>query len=260
LKQVSATIISNTELMPGYHLLHVEAPDIASEAQPGQFITVNCGPDLILRRPLSIHRVGNSNQLSILFAVVGRGTQWLSQRQKGERLDLLGPLGNGFHIEQASKNLLLVAGGIGVAPLVFLAQQALKQGKSVKLLLGARTKDGLYPRERLPDRIEIATTTEDGSSGRKGMVSGILPDYIDQADQIYACGPQAMCQAIASHIKQRHIKKSVQISLEVRMGCGLGACYSCSIKTTHGMKKVCRDGPVFDLDDFDAGLLQEVKI
>ncbi len=101
--------------MPDYHLLCVDAPDIASSAQPGQFITINCGPDLILRRPLSIHRVDNSNQLSILFAVVGRGTQWLSQRQKGEKLDLLGPLGNGFHIDQASRNLLLVAGGLASA-------------------------------------------------------------------------------------------------------------------------------------------------
>ena len=257
MKQVSASTICNTELMPGYHLLCVEAPDIASEAQPGQFVTVRCGPDLILRRPLSIHRVDNSYQLSILFAVVGKGTRWLSQRQKNEKIDLLGPLGNGFHIEKASRDLLLVAGGTGIAPLVFLAQQALKQGKSVKLLLGARTKEGLYPRERLPDGLEIADTTEDGSSGVKGMVSGILPDYIDQADQVYACGPEAMYQTIASQMQQQHTKKSVQISLEVRMGCGLGACFGCSIKTKHGMKKVCLDGPVFNLDEV---LWQEVKI
>ncbi len=210
-----------------------------------------------MRRPLSIHRVDDSNQLSVLFAVVGRGTQWLSQRQKGETLDLLGPLGNSFHIEQASRNLLLVAGGIGIAPLVFLAQQALKKGKSVKLLSGARTKDGLYPSQLLPGGIEIKAITEDGSSGRKGMVSKIFPDYIDQADQIYACGPKAMYETIASQMQRQYIKKPAQLSLEVRMGCGLGACFGCSIRTKHGMKQVCQDGPVFNLEEV---ILPEVKI
>ncbi|MBM3118534.1 MAG: dihydroorotate dehydrogenase electron transfer subunit [Chloroflexi bacterium] len=257
MKQVLANIISNTELMPDYHLICVEAPDIVAAASPGQFIMVKCDEKLVLRRPLSIHRIDNSNQLSILFAVVGRGTQWLSQHQKDEKLNLLGPLGNGFHIEQASRNLLLVAGGIGVTPLVFLAQQALKQDKSVKMLLGARTKDGLYPRERLPDRIEIEATTEDGSSGRKGMVSDVFVNYIDWADQIYACGPNAMYKTMANQMRQQLVKKPVQISLEVRMGCGLGACFGCSIKTKRGMKKVCRDGPVFNLDEVP---LSEVKI
>lgn len=257
LKQVIATVISNIELMPGYHLMRVKAPDIAAGARPGQFVTISFGRDFILRRPLSIHRVDKTNQISILFAVVGAGTHWLSQRQKGETLDLLGPLGNGFSIEPASKKLLLAAGGIGIAPLVFLAQKALNEGKFAKLLLGARTKDGVYPKELLPDGIETLITTEDGSDGKKGKVTDILPGHVHWADQIYACGPLAMYQAIAKQGKQQRGKKPVQVSLEVRIGCGIGACFGCSIKTRNGMKRVCRDGPVFNLDEV---LLEEVRL
>jgi len=257
LKQVLATVISNIELMPGHHLMLVEAPDIAAGARPGQFVTISCGQDLILRRPLSIHRVDKTNQISILFAVVGTGTHWLSQRRKGEKLDLLGPLGNGFFIKPESKKLLLAAGGIGIAPLVFLAQRALDNGKLVKLLLGARTKSCLYPKKFLPEGIETLVTTEDGSDGVKGKVTDILHKYVDWADQVYACGPLAMYQAIAKQSKQWRLKKPVQVSLEVRIGCGIGACFGCSIKTKKGMKQVCRDGPVFNLDEV---LLEEVRI
>ena len=271
MKQVSVTIVSNISLIQysvsgrpsagsptiTYNLICVEAPGIASKSRPGQFITVRCGADPILRRPLSIHRVDDPNHLSMLFAVVGRGTLWLSQRQKGETLDLLGPLGNGFSIEPSSRKLLLVAGGIGIAPLAFLAHKAIVQKKSLTLLLGARTKDGLYPKKVLPSGIELITTTEDGSYGEKGKVTDILSRYSGWADQIYACGPLAMYKAIANQRQQWQKKKPVQVSLEVRLGCGIGACFGCSIKTKNGMKQVCRDGPVFNLDEV---ILEEVKI
>jgi dihydroorotate dehydrogenase electron transfer subunit len=257
LKQVSATIISSIELMPGHHLIRIEAPEIARESLPGQFITIGCDHDFILRRPLSIHRVDNPHQISILFAVVGAGTYWLSQRHEGEKLDLLGPLGNGFSVQPASKKLLLAAGGIGIAPLVFLAQKALRDGRFIKLILGARTKDGLYPRELLPEGIETLITTEDGSDGEKGKVTDALPGYVDWADQIYTCGPLAMYQSIAKQRNKWKGKAPVQVSLEVRIGCGIGACFGCSIKTKNGMKQVCRDGPVFNLDEV---ILEEVRI
>ena len=243
--------------MPGCHLICVEAGDLAAVAQPGQFVMVHCGPEFILRRPLSIHQVTDASQLSLLFEVTGQGTFWLSQRQKGESLDLLGPLGNGFSIEPASRKLLLVAGGIGIAPLAFLTQQALSQGKSVTLLLGARTASGLYPQRLLPGGIQTTITTEDGSGGTRGMITDVLPDFVDGADQIYACGPLAMYEAIAAQEQQEHLRKPIQVSLEVRMGCGLGACYGCSIKTRRGMKQVCQDGPVFNLEEI---LWQEVMI
>ena len=257
LKQVAATVISNVELMPGHHLICVEAPDIVATAKAGQFLTIRCGEALILRRPLSIHKLADSKYLYLLFKTVGKGTIWLSERQKGEKLDLIGPLGNGFSIEPASKKLLLAAGGIGIAPLVFLAQKALGEGRSVKLLSGARKKDALYPKKLLPNGIETIITTEDGSDGEKGKVTDILPGYADWADQIYACGPLAMYKTIADQRQQWQNKKPVQVSLEVRMGCGIGACFSCSIKTKDGMKRVCRDGPVFNLDEV---ILEEVKI
>ena len=234
----------------------LEAAGIAAAARPGQFVMVSCGQEPTLRRPLSIHQVANSGQLHLLFSIVGKGTSWLSHRQEGETLDLLGPLGNGFSIEPASRNLLLVAGGIGIAPLAFLARQALSEGKSVILLLGARTDTGLYPQRLLPGGVETVVATEDGSTGTKGMITDILPDYVDWADQIYACGPLAMYQTIATNNQQRRVRKPVQISLEVRMGCGLGACYGCSIRTRRGMKQVCLDGPVFNLDEV---IWQEVK-
>lgn len=257
MKQVRATIISNSQIIPGHHLLYLEAPDIVTDASAGQFVTIRCGDSLILRRPISIHQVTDSNRLSLFFKVAGQGTLWLSQRQKGERLDLLGPLGNSFVMEPASRNLLLVAGGMGIAPLAFLAQQALKQNKSPRLLLGARTKELLYPTEYLPSGIEVFVTTEDGSYGTKGMASDILCHHINWADQILACGPKAMYQTIANLMQQQPARKPVQVSLEVRMGCGLGACFSCSIKTRYGMKQVCKDGPVFNLEEI---LWQEVKI
>jgi dihydroorotate dehydrogenase electron transfer subunit len=206
---------------------------------------------------LSIHQIAESGQVYFFFKVIGKGTAWLSLCRKGEKLNILGPLGNGFSIRPTSKKLLLVAGGIGVAPLTFLAQQALTQEKSVALLLGAHAKDELYPQKLLPSEIETIITTEDGSYGEKGKVTDILSRYVNWADQIYACGPIAMYKAIADQSKQWRNKKPVQVSLEVRLGCGIGACFGCSIRTKYGMKQVCRDGPVFNPDEV---ILEEVKI
>jgi len=248
LRQTTATIISNNKVTPRVYLIWLDCPPIASSAQPGQFVMVRCGEGLEyqLRRPFSIHQL--ATQLALLFTVVGKGTRWLCQCQAGDSLDLLGPLGNGYSIHPGSNNLLLVAGGIGVAPLVFLAQQALNRGCSVTLLLGAQTATQLYPKNLLPSEVKLITTTEDGTAGKRGLVTNLLPDFISWADQIFACGPTSMYQTMAD---QRHLLKTkpVQVSLEVRMGCGLGVCYGCTVKTRSGLRQVCKDGPVFDLDD-----------
>jgi dihydroorotate dehydrogenase electron transfer subunit len=249
LEQVLAPIISNSEVMPGVYLIWLESPQIASIAKPGQFAMVRCGEgsEHPLRRPLSIHRLDN-NKLAFLFTVVGKGTHWLAQCPAGNNIDLLGPLGNGYSIQPGSHNLLLLAGGIGIAPLCFLAEEALNQGCSVTLLLGAPTATQLYPGHLLPAQAELIITTEDGTAGRQGMITDFLPDFAGWADQIFACGPIEMYRAMAVQ-KQQFRGKPVQISLEVRMGCGLGVCYGCTVKTRTGLKQVCQDGPIFDLDD-----------
>jgi len=249
LKQAPASIISNSEVMPGTHLIWLECPEIASTAQPGQFVMVRCGEDSVLRRPLSIHQLIDTTKLALLFTVVGKGTRWLSQGKAGDNIDLLGPLGNGYSIHPTSHNLLLVAGGIGIAPLCFLAQEALNQGRSVTLLLGAPNATHLYPRQLLSPEAELVIATEDGTEGKKGMITELLPHFIDRADQIFACGPTSMYRTMAAQNQQLLEARSVQVSLEVRMGCGRGVCYGCTLKTKSGLKQVCQDGPVFDLRD-----------
>ena len=250
MRQEIASITANNELMPQVHLMWLESPHIASQAQPGQFVMVHCGEDTLLRRPFSVHQA-DGGKMALLLTIVGKGTRWLSQNQAGGNLDLLGPLGNGFSIHPDSKNLLLVAGGIGVAPLVFLAQKASKAGGSVTLLLGAQTKSQLYPQNLLPPEVKLITATEDGTAGKKGLVTDLLPDYINWADQVFACGPLPMYQAMVQMPQLR--QKPVHISLEVRMGCGLGVCYGCTIKTKSGLKQVCKDGPVFELEEVEYG-------
>ena len=248
-KQISAPVVSRTELMPGVYLFWLRAPQIAEVAQPGQFVMVRCGdgPQPLLRRPLSIHRIADGEQVALLFSVVGQGTSLLSQYREGGKVDLLGPLGNGFSLHPGSGKLLLVAGGVGIAPLVFLTDKALDQGRAVVLLAGSATASLLYPRSLLPSAVDLVTATEDGSEGRKGMATDFLDEFVNQADQVFACGPQSMYQVMAA--RSLHGPKSVQLCLETAMACGLGACYGCTVKTKGGLQQVCRDGPVFELDD-----------
>ena len=226
--------------------------EIAKEAKPGQFVMVRCEEECILPRPFSIHRVNNGDDVALFFAIWedGKGTNWLSQRHKGDTVELLGPLGNGYSIHPASHKLLLVAGGIGIAPLCFLAQEALKSKKYSLILLYGTANEKRYPGELLPSDIKLVAATEDGTVGHKGMVTDLLSDFAGWADQIFACGPVPMYRDMA--LKKQELKlegKSVQVSLEVRMGCGLGICYGCTLRTKRGLKQVCQDGPVFELND-----------
>jgi dihydroorotate dehydrogenase electron transfer subunit len=247
--------------MPGVSLVWFESPDIAQSAKPGQFVMVRGGADTLLRRPLSIHQV-DGHKLALLFSVVGKGTQWLSQRQTGDNIDIFGPLGNGYTIYPDSKNLLLVAGGIGIAPLRFLVDVALKAGKKVTLIAGARSaayllpvslSPGLLSKGVLPSGIDVLNATEDGSEGFRGMATMLLPGYLEAADQVFACGPAGMFRTMAQMPELKG--KPVQVSLEIMMACGVGVCYGCTIRTKSGLKQVCKDGPVFDLADIDIDLI-----
>jgi dihydroorotate dehydrogenase electron transfer subunit len=247
LKQAIATIVTNEEVMPGVFLTRLDCSQL-KRAEPGQFVMVRCGEEIEhqLRRPLSLHQQ-EGDRLSLLFKVVGRGTRWLSERRAGEEIDLLGPLGIGYEIYPDSKKLLLAAGGIGIAPLVFLANDAIRKGKEVTLLLGAPTARQLYPTKLLPAGARLITATEDGSTGRKGMITDILSDFISGTDQLFACGPLPMYKTMA---RMPGLKdKPVQVSLEMRMGCGLGICYGCTVKTRNGLRQACKHGPIFDLDE-----------
>jgi dihydroorotate dehydrogenase electron transfer subunit len=244
----TATVLSNDAIMPGVFQLRLQCPEIASTAKPGQFVMLKCGEEFLLRRPISISDASApSEQINLLIANIGKGTEWLSHRVPGEELDILGPLGNGFTIDEKAEKLLLVGGGMGIAPLNFLARKATALGKKVTLILGARTGELLCPTSHLPKVAECIFCTEDASVGIKGRVTDCPDAHVDAADQIFACGPLPMYRAL---VKDPRFKgKPMQVSLEVRMACGIGLCYGCTVKTKQGLRQVCEDGPVFEMSD-----------
>lgn len=262
MKQVVATVIDNRQVFPpglrhwragsiiDNRILRLDCPEVAKEARPGQYAMVKCGPECTLPRPFSVHHVDEQGKVAIFFAVLegGRGTEWLSQLEKGEPIQVFGPLGRGFSIGPASRNLLLVAGGVGIAPLCFLAEVALTRACSVTLVYGTHDKNR-YPRRLLPPGVRLISATEDGSVGYHGLATDLIPAYADRADQVFACGPIAMYKEMYRRRNELLKGKPTQVSLEVRMGCGLGVCYGCTVKTRQGLKQVCQDGPVFELED-----------
>ncbi len=254
--QTSSTILSIVEVINGAFLVRLEAPDIAAAAVPGQFVMVRCGGETVLPRPFSIHRCQDGSVL-LLFAVVGEGTRWLSERKRGEKLDIFGPLGNGFSIHEEDVNLLLVAGGMGLAPLAFLAEKLALQGKTATVICGARNVNCLLPFSvpqscydagLEPNTIHIVNITEDGSEGACGLATEFIDAYlVEKKDRIYACGPLPMYLGMAG----KDYGIPVQVSLETVMGCGTGVCYGCTIRTKSGLRQVCKDGPVFDMSEID---------
>ena len=258
--QIEAAVISNNRFfadsvhpnrrIAATRLMWLECPKIATEARPGQFVMVRCA-DLPLPRPFSIHQ-SRQDSIAILYSVFaeGKGTAWLGERREDDKLTLLGPLGNGFSLDRPHPGLLLVAGGIGLAPLYFLAQLAAGRGLDVTMLLGAQTGSLIYPRHLLPPGVAVFTATDDGSAGHHGPVTDLICEHSVESGQVFACGPVAMYRDMASRKKEFGLDgKSIQLSLEAVMACGHGACYGCTIRTTRGLRQVCRDGPVFDLDD-----------
>ena len=241
-------VLSNREVMPGVFLLRLLAPGIAAAAQPGQFAMLRCGSHNFLRRPLSIHQVSaDRQQLAFLFAAVGNGTGWLAGVKPGQLLNLLGPLGKGFEIDADASHLLLVAGGLGVAPLGFLADEAHLSGKKVTLLLGAATAAALCPLELLPGVDKCLSATDDGTLGHRGFVTHLLAESLPETQQVFACGPLPMLRALAADKALGRYR--TQVSLEIRMACGLGVCYGCTVNTMQGLRQVCKHGPVFEMAD-----------
>lgn len=237
--------------MPGYQLLKLHAPDIAYSAQPGQFLHVRCSDtfDPLLRRPISIHSVDRGKgTVSLLYRVAGRGTARLFDF---EMLDIMGPLGKGFALPPSDSGVLVIGGGIGIAPLFFLLEELSKKGTTVDVFLGASSAEHLLmvkDIKELGHRLQVAT--DDGSAGYHGPVTGLCPpDLVCRMDEVFACGPKPMLRALATILEDNNVPG--QFSLEERMGCGVGACLACACKTRKSKQEefsyshVCVDGPVF---------------
>ncbi len=256
-----AWVVHRENVGGGYYRLRLRmAPPFV--ARPGQFamVKVSDGLDPLLRRPFSIHRVAaaDTGEFEVLFRVVGSGTRRLAQLRVGEGVEVLGPLGRGFRLE--GRRPLLVGGGVGVAPLLFLAEEMLSQGLRPRLLLGGRAdRDVLCHDDFACLAVPYSLATEDGSLGEPGLVTRLLEKELEQGTAgvcVYACGPSLMLGAVARLCGAAGVP--CQVSLEAHMACGVGACLGCVVPgTAEPYLRVCKEGPVFDAGEIDwAGLLR----
>lgn len=248
----SAKILANEQVGPGVFLLRLEAGSIARAAQPGRFVMLRVSGTLepLLARPFSIHGV-DGDQVLVLSQVVGKGTKMLSRAVVGERLLCWGPLGAGFDLKL--KRPLLVAGGMGIAPLAYAAG-ALAAGGEVAFLVGLAGGDtsmlSILQEPLEPQGVSFSIATEDGSLGVKGLVTALLPDALKQCDGVLACGPLPMLKAVADECAKAGV--ACQVSLEAPMACGVGACLGCVLPAAGGgYVRVCQEGPVLSAQAVD---------
>jgi len=247
LKLFIASIIQNHAIAHGIYEMVIHAPEIALHAVPGQF--VNLYPHLestLLPRPISISDVDYSGgHVHLAYALVGTGTKLFATLRVADTVTVLGPLGNGYAIPDSIQNPLLVAGGVGTPPMIFLARSL---RMPVMIYLGFRSSTPYFV-ERLAEFGVVRVATEDGSDGYKGNVVNLMDKHGAEGDIVYSCGPRPMLKAVQEWSKSKHIP--TQLSLEERMGCGIGSCVGCIVKIKENnyqgwnYKKVCHDGPVF---------------
>lgn len=232
-----------------YVLLKLSSDTTLPAMLPGQFVEVRVdnSPQTFLRRPISINFVDRErNELWLLVAAVGEGTRHLAALSDGDTLNCVLPLGNGFTMPRAATDrLLLVGGGVGVAPLLYFGQEMLRQGVQPTFLLGARSEADLLEVDDFRRVGRVFVTTEDGTAGEKGFVTNHSVFQREQFDQISTCGPMPMMKAVARLAHELGVR--CEASLENMMACGLGACLCCVEKTTEGNLCVCKEGPVFDV-------------
>ncbi|MDN5294142.1 MAG: dihydroorotate dehydrogenase electron transfer subunit [Eubacteriales bacterium] len=241
----------------GYYWLEIESPAVAAAAVPGQFVHVRVGEkesmDPLLRRPISLARIEREKgRIGLLYRVVGRGTKLLSSVCEGAELDLMGPLGRGFTLVEKGKRVAVIGGGIGAAPLFPLVAELVDRGAEVKFFLGAANHSHLQALQ--PEKMirggELVLATDDGSAGFAGRVTDLVRQEIGpfRPDFFYACGPVPMLRAVQQLMAELSVPG--ELSLEERMGCGVGACLACvcKVRTAEApftYRKVCSDGPVF---------------
>ena len=243
-KTYDCKLIKKQELTPGIFDFTIESPEIASQTQCGQFLHIECGGNSFLRRPISICDT-DEQTVRFIFEVKGNGTELLAKKSVGDIINVMGPLGRGFEIKPEYKNSVIIGGGIGVFPLYKLA-------KTIKsnVFLGFRCADRVVMEDEFK-AISTAVTvgTDDGSYGYNGYIADEMARFLDnnETDIIYACGPMPMLRAVKKIAEERNIP--CQISMEQRMGCGIGACLVCTCQTgkegMEGQARVCKDGPVF---------------
>lgn len=228
----------------------VRCPEMAAKVKPGQFLHILCGGDAYLRRPISICDVIEKKDIRFIFETRGKGTEALSKHRVGDKLDILGPLGNGFKIHNEDEDaILLIGGGIGIFPLLNLAKQL--NGKAT-VLLGFRNKDAVLMAEEFRGVSKnVFIATDDGSCGYHGFVTDVMQNILasNKVSRVYTCGPTPMMKKIAEMAAAKDIP--CQVSLEERMGCGVGACVTCTCKVNGANKRVCKDGPVFDAKEVE---------
>jgi len=257
--QTSAEVLSYKKVGDAYHLLTIVAPEVAEDAKPGQFINLRLPKDrsFILRRPFSIYRVnrrgGWAATIEVIFDIRGGGTAALATLRAHDTVDLIGPIGRPFTIPKRLNSCLLVGGGVGAAPLVFLGEVLRAAGKRVDVLWGAsRSGRLLNPIDAKRLGTKTAFCTDDGSEGHHGLVTELLPEMIDKCETevIYACGPHPMLAAVTSIATQHKIP--VQVAMEALMACGIGVCMTCvqPVWNKEGTSvlnvRTCVDGPVFN--------------
>ena len=246
-----ATVIANERVAEGVGLLVLESPRVARAVRPGQFVHLRIERDaaFILRRPFSIHRA-EGDRLHILYQVLGDGTRALAAKERGAEMDLIGPLGHGWEMPEGIAHALLVAGGLGAAPLGMLAEQLAERGVAVTVAQGAPTAERLVARELFESTARrVLVATDDGSAGEKGFVTRLVDGILanDRPDVVYVCGPEIMTQIVAAQVRAAGV--ACQVSLERLMACGVGACLSCVVATVDGQKRACVNGPVFSAEN-----------
>jgi len=254
----NGVILSHEPVGRGYYRLVIKAHEAATAARPGHFVMLRVSENMdpLLARPFGIASVPSRSAIEILYRIAGRGTSSLSRIEAGHTLQFLGPLGKGFAMPEQGMTAVLVAGGSGFPPLQYLSQRT---DVPVHVFVGSRQKDCLPPTGVLKRFRENCATvhvaTEDGSIGVKGLTTDILNMFLTKMEKkthlvIYACGPHAMLAAVSRTAAQHSIL--CYVSMEERMGCGLGACMGCSVPMkVGGYKRVCKEGPVFDSRDID---------
>lgn len=243
-------VTENSRLHKNYCLLKLTSDEALPDMQPGQFVEVRVdnSPTTFLRRPISINYVDKAtNELWLLIQLIGDGTRRMAEYRPGDTVNIMLPLGNGFTVpSQKEQKLLLIGGGVGTAPMLYLGAILKNAGFNPTFLLGARSKDDVLQLEEFKKFGTVYITTEDGSLGEKGYVTNHTILKETHFDQIYTCGPKPMMVAVAKYAASASI--SCEVSLENTMACGIGACLCCVEKTVDGHICVCTEGPVFNID------------